>query len=221
MHPGQWTASCRCPVLPSMDVKSKLMLAFAALLVACVPGGAAAGNPWQLRCPSMPSEQPVPAALRPAVHAFFPWVPAPTGLRAGSVYLFALSSQTRIARDGDDTDGAGYYLHRSLIAVAPSQSGTVILRGHRLGRAGRRTVLGFSTNGATRCTVDPPNVSCGWRALRFAPALRIAPRAGWRIVATELRIGRTGCFQLTATGPGLQEKIPLAVPGPDHGTPGW
>lgn len=197
------------------------MLAFVALLVAGVPGGAAAGNPWQLRCPSMPSEQPVPAALRQAVRAFFPWVPAPKGLRAGSVYLIALSSRTAISRDGDDTDGAGYYLHRALIAVAPSRSGTVIVRGHRLGRAGRRTVLGFSTNGATRCTVHPPIVSCGWRALRFAPALRIAPRIGWRIVATELRIGRTGCFQLTATGPGLRERIPLAVPGPDYGTSGW
>lgn len=204
-----------------MAVKSKSALAFVVLLVAGVPGGAAAGNPWQLRCPSMPSEKPVPVALRPAAHAFFPWVPAPKGLRAGPVYLIALSSRTAISRDGDDTDGAAYYLHRALVAVAPSQSGRVEIRGHRLGRAGRRTVLGFSTNGATRCTVHPPVVSCGSRTLRFASALRIAPRTDWRIVATELRIGRTGCFELTATGSGLRERIPLAVPGPDYGTPGW
>jgi hypothetical protein len=204
-----------------MAVKPKSALAFVALVVAAIPGGAAAGDPWLLRCPSMPSEQPVPAALRPAVHAFFPWVPAPKGLRARPVYLMALSSRTAISRDGDDTDSAGYYLHRALIAVAPSQSGTVVVRGHRLGRAGHRTVLGFSTNGGTRCTVHTPYVSCGWRPLRFASALRIAPRTGWRIVATELRIGRTGCFQITVTGTGLRETIPLAVPGPDYGTPGW
>ena len=64
-------------------------------------------------------------------------------------------------------------------------------------------------------------MSCGSRPLRFAAALHIGTHPGWRIVETELRIGRTGCFRLTAAGSGLREAIPLAVPGPDYGTPGW
>jgi hypothetical protein len=148
-------------------------------------------------------------------------VPAEKGLRSGPIYLVALSTKTAISRDGDDTDDAGYYLHRTLIAVAPSYAAAVTVSGRRLGPAGRRTTLGFSTNGATSCTVSPPDVSCGSRPLRFAAALRIVRRLGWRIVRTELRIGRTGCFRITATGPGLHETIPLAVPGPDYGTAGW
>jgi hypothetical protein len=64
-------------------------------------------------------------------------------------------------------------------------------------------------------------VSCGNRSLRYAPRLRVDRHPGWRIVETELRIGRTGCFRLTATGADLTARIPLAVPGPDWGTPGW
>ncbi len=165
----------------------------------------------------------MPAAVRAAALTFFPWIrPAEKGLRAGPVYLVALSSNTSISRDGDDTDGAGYYLHRALIAIAPSQSGSVTITGNRIGSSGRRTDLGFSTNGATSCTVKAPDVSCvGRRPLQFASTLRIQPHSGWRIVRTELRIGRTGCFQLTATGPALRQTIPLAIPGPDYGTPGW
>jgi hypothetical protein len=40
-------------------------------------------------------------------------------------------------------------------------------------------------------------------------------------VHTELRIGRTGCFRITVSGPRLHQSIPIAVPGPDYGTPGW
>jgi hypothetical protein len=57
--------------------------------------------------------------------------------------------------------------------------------------------------------------------LRYAPHLAIARHRGWRIVETELRIGRTGCFRITATGTDLNAHIPLAVPGPDWGTTGW
>jgi hypothetical protein len=160
--------------------------------------------------------------VREAALRFFPWVrPAAKGLRSGPVYLVALSSRTAISRDGDDTDGVGYYLHRALVAIHPSYSGRVILSGRRLGRPGRRTILDFSTNGATKCTVNPPIVSCGWRPLRFAHALEIRPRHGWRIVETELRIGRTGCFPICATGHSMRRSIPLAVPGPDYGTSGW
>jgi hypothetical protein len=137
------------------------------------------------------------------------------------VYLIALSSNTAISRDGDETDTARYYLHRALIAVAPSYAGAVKVSGRRLGRAGRRTTLGFSQNGATSCSVHEQDVTCGYRLLTFEAALRIAPAGRWRIVPTELRIGRTGCFELTATGAGLHETIPLAVPGPDYGSAGW
>ncbi len=192
------------------------------ILLLLSSSGASAGNPWRLRCPSMPAEQRLPAPLRTAALRFFPWVrPAADGLHSGPVWLVALSSRTAVSRDGDDRDSANYYLHRALVAIDPSYSGAVTVTGHRLGQRGRRTSLGFSTNGATRCTVDPPTVSCGSRPLRFAPGLRIAPLAGWRIVETELRIGRTGCFRITASGRGLRRSIPLSVPGPDYGTPGW
>jgi hypothetical protein len=194
----------------------------AVVLVVTGSGTAAARNPWQLRCASMPVEQPPPAPVRPAVLRFFPWVrPAAGALHAGRVYLIALSSNTAIARDGDERDTADYYLHRALVVVAPSQRGAVTITGHRLGPAGRRTRLGFSTTGATHCTLQTPNVDCRPRPLRFAQALRIGAHTGWRVVATELRIGRTGCFRVTVTGRGIHEAIPLAVPGPDYGTPGW
>lgn len=195
---------------------------FALLLLLLSGSRASAGNPWRLRCALMPAEQRVPAPVRAAALRFYPWVrPAATGLRSGPVYLVALSSNTAISRDGDEIDSAGYYLHRALVAIAPSYTSALTITGRRLGR-GRRTTLGFSIDGATSCTVDPPVVSCGSRPLRFAAALRItAARTRWRIVRTELRIGRTGCFRIIASGRGLREMIPLAVPGPDYGTPGW
>jgi hypothetical protein len=194
---------------------------FAALLL--IGGSASAGgDPWNLQCSSMPVERPAPAPLRTAALRFFPWVtPAAEALHSGPVYLVALSTKTAISRDGDATDGSGYYLHRALIAVAPGYRAQLILTGHRLGRSKRRAALGFSTNGATACTVSPPDVSCGSRPLRFARALTIGPRTGWRVVQTELRIGRTGCFEIAASGRGLHTVIPLSVPGPDYGTNGW
>ena len=95
------------------------------------------------------------------------------------------------------------------------------MTGRRLGRSTRRTRLGFSTSGATSCTVSHQDVSCGSRPLEFADTLTIGAHAGWRIVQTELRIGRTGCFAITASGRGLRAVIPLSVPGPDYGTKGW
>ena len=197
------------------------MTSFASLLL--IGGSAAAGgNPWNLHCASMPSERPAPAAVQTVALRFFPWVrPAAKALHSGPVYVVALSSRTAISRDGDPTDSSAYYLHRALIAVAPSYRARLKLSGHRLGKSTRRAALGFSTNGATACTVNPPDVSCGSRPLHFAPALTINPRTGWRIVQTELRIGRTGCFTITATGRDLHAVIPLSVPGPDYGTAGW
>jgi hypothetical protein len=192
------------------------------MLVLAAPGATAA-DPWQLRCASMQAEQVLPEPLRSAALRFFPWVrPAARGLRSGPVYVVALSGRTAISRDGDETDGAGYYLHRALVAIAPSYSRALTISGRRLGDGNRRAALGFSADGATNCTVDPPQVDCGWRQLRFTPALRLRSRTtGWRIVPTELRIGRTGCFRIKASGPGLRETIPLSVPGPDYGTAGW
>lgn len=197
------------------------LLAF--VVIVSLPGSAIAGNPWQLHCPATPTEQSTPAALGPAARGFFVWVrPTARSLRAGPIYLVALSSRGAISRDGDAVDSAGYYLHRAIIAISPKQLGTVTLTGGRLGATGARTVLGFATNGATRCTVRPPDVSCGsTRPLRFATTLRIAPQRGWRIVRTELRVGRTGCFRLVAEGRGLRVVVPFAVPGPDWGAPGW
>ncbi|HWB22645.1 MAG TPA: hypothetical protein VG652_07130 [Gaiellaceae bacterium] len=201
----------------------KRVLAIALLLVFVATGEATAKSPWQLDCASMPVEHATPTALRKTTLAFFPWIrPAAKSLQAGPVYLIALSSHTAISRDGDSTDTSGYYLHRALIAIGPTQTGTVTVTGRRLGTPGPRTTLGFSTTGATSCSVSRRlGVVCGYRPLTFATSLRIAPRAGWRVVATELRIGRTGCFQLTARGPGLNQTIPLEVPGPDYGTTGW
>ena len=202
----------------------KLQACLGLLAALTLLGGsqAEATNPWQLRCASMPAEQQAPAPLHTAALRFFPWVrPAAKALHSGPVYLVALSSKTAISRDGDRTDSSGYYLHRALVAVAPSYAGHLNLTGRRLGPSGRRATLGFSTTGATRCTVSPPDVSCGSRPLHFTRDLPIPAHAGWRIVQTELRIGRTGCFAITATGHELNVVIPLAVPGPDFGTPGW
>jgi hypothetical protein len=185
-------------------------------------GGANGGSPWRLRCPSMPEEQTAPAPLRAVALRFFPWIrPAARTLGAGPVYLVALSSQTAIARDGDELDSAGFYLHRALIAVAPNYGAAVVIRGSRIGTPGPRTTLEFSRSGASACTVKSPDVICSPRQLAFTPALRVGPMAGWLITQTEIRIGRTGCFQLTATGPHLHAVVPLAVPGPDYGTSGW
>jgi hypothetical protein len=137
------------------------------------------------------------------------------------VYVVALSSRTRISRDGDRRDSHNYYSHRALIAVAPSYRGAVTIAGSRLGRRAPRTALGFSINGANHCTLASPVVNCGNRSLRYAARLAIGRDPGWRIVETELRIGRTGCFRITATGTDLQARIPLSVPGPDWGTTGW
>ena len=124
-------------------------------------GGASAGNPWQLRCPSMPEEQPASTPLRTVALRFFPWIrPAAKALQAGPVYLVALSTHTAIARDGDELDSAGFYLHRALIAVAPSYDGTVAIQGRRLGTPGPRTTLEFSRDGASACTVKSPDVIC-------------------------------------------------------------
>ncbi len=170
----------------------------------------------------MPAERPAPAQLQAAALRFFPWIrPAAKALRSGPVYVLALSSKTAISRDGDSMDSSGYYLHRVLIAVAPRYQARVTVMGRRLGKSKLRAALGFSTNGATTCTVNPPNVTCEARPLQFARALTITSRAGWRIVQTELRIGRTGCFTINASGTGLHAVIPLSVPGPDYGSPGW
>ena len=201
-----------------------MRLMFLVAVVALGSGTAQARNPWQLRCASMPAEQLLPGPLEGAARAFVPWAGsgARRALHAGPIYVLALSNHTAISRDGDPTDSAGEYLHRALVAIAPSQHGAVSLSGHRLGAAGPRTQLVFSTNGANSCTVHGVDVDCIPRSHRFAPMLRIAASPGWRIVRTELRIGRTGCFELTVSGSGLHEQIPLAVPGPDWSpSTGW
>lgn len=118
-------------------------------------GSAAASDPWKLHCASMPAEQPAPKPVAADARRFFPWIgtAAADALHDGPVYLVALSSHNAISRDGDRRDSANYYLHRALIAVAPSYGAVVTIAGRRLGRRAPRTTLGFSTNGANHCTV--------------------------------------------------------------------
>ncbi len=186
-----------------------------ALLVSglALAGDAAAGGAApDLRCPSMPLERALPAQLARAEKAFVPWGPkVSSGLSAGPVYLVDGSYRTAISRDGDFTDSSGAYLHRALVAVAPSFTGPVTITGGPL-KAG--AALGFSTDGAIHCSVGKLGVTCVPRPLRFARRLTVRGGSGWRIVRTELRLPETGCFRLTAAGSGLHETIPLAVPGP-------
>jgi hypothetical protein len=188
-----------------------------------VNGSAGSANPWRLRCASMPAEQAVPAPARRAFGRFYPWVNSKgrEALRSGPVYLMALSTRTAVSRDGDPRDALDYYDHRALLAVSPSYKGAITITGKRIARPGSRATLAFSTDGAGRCTVFGATVNCATPPVRFAPRLHIPGGNGWRIVQSELRIGRTGCFRITATGRDLHASIPLAVPGPDWGTPGW
>lgn len=190
------------------------------LAVAAVLSGS--GNPWRVRCPSMPLEAPVPQRVQQEVRGFFPWVPIKDAgaIRSGPVWLFALSNRTTIARDGDSTDPGGRYLHRALVAASPAYPRQITIRGRRLGAAGPRTRLAFTT-GASTCGVSTSDVSCRSTLLPETPTLTIPAGHRWRIVRTEIAIGRTGCFTLTATGAGLHTALPLAVPGPDWGTAGW
>jgi hypothetical protein len=169
----------------------------------------------------MPREQRVPAVVRPAARAFSPWTGrgAEAAIRAGPVYLLALSSRTAIAPDGDDSDGAGNDLHRALVAVAPTYDRAVTLTGRRLGRRKPHTTLAFSTNGASHCTVRGVDVSCRPRLYRESTALRVPPGRRWRLVRTMLVVPRNGCFRIVASGPGLRAVLPLAVPGPDWRAP--
>lgn len=180
------------------------------------------GNPWNLRCLSMPKEAPAPSAVRAEVRASFPWVPLQDAgaIRVGPVWLFALSSDTSISRDGDGTDGQGRYLHRALVAVSPSYRGSLTIRGSRLGKPAVRAQLAF-TRGTSRCRITDRPTWCASAPLNETPTLRIRAGGGWRLVRTEIAIGRTGCFNLRATGADLTAFLPLAVPGPDWGTPGW
>lgn len=179
-------------------------------------------NPWNLRCPSMPREAPAPSAVRAAVHAAFPWVPLRNAgaIRVRPVWLFALSSDTNLSRDGDGTDGHDRYLHRALVAVSPSYRGSLTIRGNRLGKPVARSQLAF-THGTSHCRITYLPTWCASTPLYETPTLRIPPGEGWRLARTEIAIGRTGCFTLRATGAGLNVLLPLAVPGPDWGTPGW
>ena len=156
-----------------------LAASFAALLL--VGGSASAGgNPWNLQCASMPAERSAPAPLRDRRVAFLP-LGAPSSQGAA---LRPRLPGCAVEQDRDLTRRRlnrqlGYYLHRALIAVAPSYQARVTVTGHRLGKSRRRAALGFSTNGATACTVNPPDVSCGSRPLRFAaPSLSARAPAG-------------------------------------------
>lgn len=195
--------------------------AFAGAGVGIAAGFGAFDGGWNTRCPRMPAEAPVPAALRAQVHDAFPWMPLRNAgaIRSGPVWVFALSSRTSISRDGDGTDPQRRYLHRALVAVDPSYTGRVAIAGSRLGRQGPRTKLRF-TRGTRPCNVFGPTW-CARSPLDETPSLTIPAGNGWRTARTAIAIGRTGCFLLRARGAGLETSLPLAVPGPDWGSPGW
>ena len=192
---------------------------FAALLfVGASPS--AGGNPWNLHCASMPAERPAPAPLRAAALRFFPWVrPAAKALHsARSIWSHCRPGPRSHATATQPTAPATTCTERWSRSHPASQRSDSHGPQARQEHASRRArLLDQRRDGLHR---QPPDVSCGSRPLRFARALTIGPH-GWRIVQTELRIGRTGCFTVTASGRGLHAVIPLSVPGPDYGTTGW
>ena len=98
----QNSQQCGCTSEVRRTVTFRLLLTLLLLATPTAAGGASAGNPWQLRCPSMPEEQAAPTPLQAVALRFFPWIrPAAKALQAGPIYLVALSSDTAIARDGD------------------------------------------------------------------------------------------------------------------------
>lgn len=137
--------------------KRLLVVGVAAVALAGAGVGIAAGlgafsDGWNSRCAQMPAEAAVPKGLQATVHKSFPWVPDAGAIHVGPVWIFALSSHTNISRDADDSDGQHRYLHRTLVAVAPSYTRKVSITGRRLGEQGPRTKLGF-TRGTTTCHI--------------------------------------------------------------------
>jgi hypothetical protein len=191
----------------------------------------AASNPWNLHwnlhCRRSSAEVRVPRPARPQARRFFPWAGrgGEIALGSGPVYALIGSTHGAISRDGDGTDGRGFFVHRALLAIAGSYRGPVRIRGARLGVPARgRALLWFTTTGAAHCTVHRAAVSCASEVRPEARELRVSAsprRRGWRFRATELRLGRTGCFRVRVTGPGLAEQIYFSVPGPDYGAAGW
>ena len=112
----------------------------------------------------MPAEQSAPTPLQIAAMRSFPGSAQQPGRCApGPVYLVALSSKIFDLTRRGLSRRLGYYL-RAPVAVAPSATQPRWSSpGHRLGKNTRRAALGFSTNSATACTVNPPDVSCSYR----------------------------------------------------------
>ena len=104
-------------------------------------------------------------------------------------------------------------IERSHVIAASGQFWLLLAGVSGLPLLAPRAILGFSISRATHCTVSGVDVSWASRALRFASSLRIPPRSGWRVVATDVRIGRISCFRLVPRVLGLRVAIPLAVPG--------
>jgi hypothetical protein len=153
-----------------MPAGRKVVVLLAALVL--VSGsGASAGKPWQLHCASLPAEQRAPAPVRAATLQFFAWVrPAARALHAGPVYLVALSTGTAIWRDGDDADSSGYYLHRALLAIAPTYAGALTVSGHRLGHSIRPLPCTRRRLSSARSSAAPASCSLAKspRWIRFA-----------------------------------------------------
>ena len=115
---------------PCGSTTTRLALLAVAVLVGAAHEAAAA-DPWQLRCPSMPTEQPSPSALRLAALRFYPCGCDPrreperttsTWSRSTTPRYRATATTPTAARATTSTS------HRALIAVAPSYAGSVIFR---------------------------------------------------------------------------------------------
>ena len=99
---------------------------------------------------------------------------------AGPIWVFALSTGTNISRDGDGLDGQRRYLHRTLIAVDPSYTGSVAIAGSRIGMDGPRTALRF-TNGTAPCNILAPRGALGHRLTRSRPSRSRLERVGAQV----------------------------------------
>ena len=65
-----------------------------------------------------------PPLVRSRAHRSFPWVSDPEALGGLAAWVYMLSTDGAVSRDGDQRIGAGY-AHRMLIALSPSVHGVV------------------------------------------------------------------------------------------------
>jgi hypothetical protein len=191
------------------------------LLAASVVGLAACGRSHVAAGPACPvsKETRAPPAVRDVAREFRPWAgeAAQTALTERPVYLLAASTSGAISRDGDQRLGRGM-VHRAIVAIAPSYRSAVEIRGMRrvgsatlrFGVLDPRYVKHIRVNGNI---VSEPKVA-NFLTTEVRETLKIGEsRSGrWRIAEIAVLIGPRGCYELWASGPGLERKIVFLVP---------